>query len=218
MRWGMVIDLTRCIGCYACSLACKQEHFLPPGVFWSRCIVGEAGIYPAVTREFLPLLCNHCREAPCADVCPTGATSRREDGIVYVDYDKCMGCRYCLISCPYQHRTYLSKKKNRSGYFPDKGYTDCELIGKKLYPLQEGTVVKCNFCMERIDAGMEQGLKPGVDLEATPACVNACMTKARCFGDLDDPESEVSRLIRSYKGAPLHQEFGTEPSVYYLRY
>jgi phenylacetyl-CoA:acceptor oxidoreductase subunit 1 len=91
-------------------------------------------------------------------------------------------------------------------------------MGQRLYPLMEGTVVKCNFCKERIDAGLEKGLKPGEDREATTACVNVCPANARTFGDLDDPESEISRLVREKKGFQLHPEHGTDPSVYYLRY
>jgi Fe-S-cluster-containing dehydrogenase component len=147
-------------------------------------------------------------------VCPTGATTRREDGIVAVNYDECVGCRYCVIACPYQQRTYYADGSKE--YFPGQGLTEYEIIGKQLYPLQPGTVVKCNFCRERVDAGLEKGLKPGVDREATPACVITCPAKARTFGDLDDPTSEVSRLIRERKGFQLHPEFGTDPSVYYL--
>lgn len=163
------------------------------------------------------MLCNHCKEAPCQKVCPTGATAIREDGIVWVDYDKCMGCRYCLIACPYQHRTYLDHQVDEE-YFPGKGLIPWEKIGRQLYPLQKGTVVKCNFCMERLDSGLKKDLKPGVDREATPACVNACPTRARIFGDLDDPSSEPSVLIRERKGFQLHHEFGTDPSVYYIQY
>jgi Fe-S-cluster-containing dehydrogenase component len=215
MRWGMVIDLKKCVGCYSCVVSCKEEHFLPPGVFWNKVLVTHEGTYPSVTKEILPVLCNHCKEAPCVKVCPTGATTRREDGIVLVDADKCMGCRYCVMACPYQHRTYFNKY---TPYFKDNGYTPPEELGRELYPLQEGTVVKCNFCTERIEEGLKMGLTPGVDPEATPACVIACPAKARYFGDLDDPESEVSRLIREKKGATLSPEFDTEPSVYYLRY
>ena len=217
MRWGMVIDLTKCIGCFSCVLSCKQEHFLPPGVFWPRIVVGEVGKFPAVRKQVLPVLCNHCTEAPCQKVCPTGATQIREDGVVWVDYDKCMGCRYCVIACPYQHRTYLDHQVDKE-YFPGKGLTPWEEIGRQLYPLQRGTVVKCNFCLERIDAGLENGLQPGVDREATPACVNNCPVRARVFGDLDDPYSETSVLVRERKGFQLHHEFGTDPSVYYIQY
>jgi len=213
-RWGMVINLNKCIGCYACMLACKQEHFLPPEVFWGRVLIGEDGKYPAVRKQQYPVLCNHCEDAACVDVCPTGASTRREDGIIIIDYDKCVGCRYCMMACPYQQRTFYADEKKH--YFPNQGFTEWEIIGKQLYPLQKGTVVKCNFCVERIDEGLNRGLQPGVDREATPACVNACPAKARYFGDFDDPSSEVSKLISEKKAFQLHTEFGTNPSVYYI--
>lgn len=187
---------------------------MPPEIFWCRLVISETGKYPTVTKQMYPVLCNHCEEAACVKTCPTGATTRREDGIVIVDYDKCAGCRYCLIACPYQQRTFYADGSKE--YFPGQGLTELEVIGKELYPLQPGTVVKCNFCAERVDEGSAKGLRPGVDREATPACVNACPPKARTFGDLDDPNSEVSKLIRDRKGFQLHPEFGTEPSIYYL--
>jgi Fe-S-cluster-containing dehydrogenase component len=212
MRWGMLINLTKCVGCYACVVKCKQEHFLPPGVMWGRVLTSETGIYPNVTKHVYPVLCNHCQEAKCVDVCPTGATQRREDGIVWVDANTCVGCRYCLVACPYQARTYYSERRE---YYPGQGFTEFEKLGERLYPHQTGTVLKCDFCKERIDAGLERGLKPGVDREATPVCVITCPAKARYFGDLDDPNSEVSLLIRKWQAVPLHPEYGTEPSVYY---
>lgn len=213
MRWGMVIDLSRCVGCYGCVIACKQEHFLPRGMFWNRVLIGESGEYPMVTKQIYPVQCNHCKEAVCVKVCPAKATQQREDGVVWIDQDKCFGCRYCMMSCPYQVRTFHSDNKE---YFPGQGLTEFEKIGKKLYPHQTGVVLKCNFCMERIDSGIKKGLKPGVDREATPACVNACPGKARVFGDLDDPDSEVSVLIRAKRAVPFHSEYGTEPSTYYI--
>jgi len=212
--WGMVIDLRKCIGCYSCMISCKQEHFLPPEVFWNRVVIGEMGSYPAVSKLTYPVLCNHCSEAACVKACPTRATTRRDDGIVIVDDEKCVGCRYCLIACPYQQRTYHANDQKE--YFPGQGLTEYEVIGRALYPLETGTVMKCNFCSERIDAGIEKGLKPGTDREATPACVIACPTEARVFGNLDDPNSEVSRQIREESGFQLHPEYGTNPSVYYI--
>ncbi len=213
-RWGMVIDLRKCIGCYGCMVACKVEHFLPPGIFWNRVLIGERGTYPTVTKQIYPVICNHCAEAVCVEACPTGATSQREDGTVIIESEQCVGCRYCLIACPYQQRTYYADGNKE--YFPGQGLTEFEEIGKELYPLEPGTVVKCNFCAERIDAGLKNGLKPGEDREATPACVITCPTNARVFGDLDNPTSEVSRLIKERRGFQLHPEFGTDPSVYYV--
>jgi molybdopterin-containing oxidoreductase family iron-sulfur binding subunit len=210
----MVIDLKKCVSCYACVIACKQEHFVPPWVFWNRLLIGETGEYPKVVQRVYPILCNHCKEAPCVKVCPAGAMTRRNDGIVSVDSDKCVGCEYCVVACPYQQPTFLPN--NKQEYFPGQGLTDFEIIGKKLYPYQSGTVTKCNFCKERIDSGIAQGLRPGIDRQATPACVNTCMVTARYFGDLDDQNSEVARLIWSRKGHQLHPEWGTEPSVYYI--
>jgi len=159
--------------------------------------------------------CNQCKDAPCVEVCPTGATYQREDGIIVVDQDKCVGCRYCIIACPYQNRTFLSRDKNQ-GFFPGKKQTDFEKAGKELYNHQIGTTEKCNFCAERIDAGLAQGLKPGIDRAATPACVNTCPAQALTFGDLDDPDSEVSRLISEKGGFQLHPEYETNPSVYFI--
>jgi phenylacetyl-CoA:acceptor oxidoreductase subunit 1 len=118
-----------------------------------------------------------------------------------------------LIACPFQVRTYYSEEKE---YYPGQGLTEFEKLGKQLYPYQIGTVLKCNFCMERIDSGLAQGLKPGIDREATPACVNICPAKARYFGDLDDPDSEISMLIRKWRAVQFHPEYGTDPSIYYV--
>ncbi|MCX5803897.1 MAG: 4Fe-4S dicluster domain-containing protein [Proteobacteria bacterium] len=213
-RWGMVINLNKCIGCYACMLACKQEHFLPPNMFWARVLVGELGKFPAVRKQIYPVLCNHCKEAACVKVCPTGASVKRDDGIVFVDYNKCVGCRYCIMACPYQQRTFYGDDKKE--YFPGQGLTEWEVLGRKLYPLEKGTVVKCTFCLERVDEGLKKGLKPGVDREASPACVITCPAKARYFGDLDDPASEVSRLVSERKASQLSPEFNTNPSIYYI--
>ncbi len=212
MRWGMLINLDKCISCYACVAKCKQEHFLPKDVLWAKILVSETGQEPSVKKQAYPVLCNHCEDAICVQVCPTGATRKNEDGIVSIDPDKCVGCRSCLVACPYQVRTYHRKREPFFGY---QGLTDFERIGDKLYPLQTGTVVKCNFCMERVHGGIKQGLIPGVDVDATPACVITCPAKARYFGDLDDPTSEISVLIRKWNAAPLRPDFGTKPSVYY---
>src|SRR3990172_8775953 len=124
-RRGMVIDLKRCNGCHACTVACKAENATPPGVFWGRVLEHETGKYPTPKRTFLPVLCNHCENAPCVKVCPTGASSQREDGLVLVDYQKCIGCRACMTACPYQARYYM---KEIHGYYGDQ-LTPYEQLG-----------------------------------------------------------------------------------------
>jgi len=198
MKWGMVIDLKRCIGCYGCQLSCKAEHGTPPGVFYARVLKCEEGEYPSVRQLFLPVLCNHCEDAPCVDTCPTGASFKWEDGIVDIDHDKCVGCRTCMMACPYGQRFYNDKDPH---YFP-QGTTAYE--EKRVVGHPRNVVMKCNFCRERLAVGK------------LPACVTNCPTTARIFGDLDDPLSEVSRLIKDRGGFPLHPELGTKPSVYYL--
>jgi len=212
MRWGMVVDLSKCMRCHGCVAACRVEHFLPLGINWPRLIAWEN---PAEELTTFPVRCNHCQDAPCVKVCITGASQQREDGIVWVDQDKCVGCRYCIIACPYQNRTFVSKDKD-TGYFPGYELTGFEKAGKRLYHHTVGTTEKCNFCMERIDAGLVRGLVPGTDRDATPACVNACPARALTFGDLDDPASEVRRLINSYMGFQLHPEYDTDPSIYFI--
>jgi len=198
MRWGMVIDLKRCIGCYACQLSCKAEHGTPPGVFFARVLKHEEGNYPSVRQLFLPVLCNHCQDAPCVDACPTGASFQSEDGVVDIDHDKCVGCKTCMVACPYSNRYFNDQPQH---YF-EQGPTDYERA--RMSQHQTDVVMKCDFCKERRAAGKQ------------PACVSNCPTIARYFGDLDDSLSEVSRLIKDRGGFPLHPELGTKPSVYYL--
>jgi phenylacetyl-CoA:acceptor oxidoreductase subunit 1 len=208
MRWGMVIDLQRCVGCQTCTIACQQAHGLPAGLQWRLVADCEVGTYPDVRRVFLPMACMHCAEPPCVPVCPTGASRQRADGIVWVAYDACVGCGYCAMACPYRARHLVAATP---GYFAAP--TPAEAATAE--PGRIGVMTKCTFCRERVDAGRARGLIPGVDPEATPVCAVACLTRAIVFGDLDDPASPVARLVADGAAVPLSPECGTAPSVFY---
>lgn len=215
VRWGMTIDLQRCTGCYGCVIACKQEHSTPSGIHFRRMLFEEVGEYPTARRIHAPVQCNHCAEPPCVPVCPTRATYQRDDGLVLVDSGQCIGCGYCMTACPYEHRHYVDYA---AGHFDDC-VTPHEARGGEAghdWVAKQDTVVKCTFCEHRLARAKGTALVPGVDREVTPACVNTCPSEAMVFGDLDDPDSHVSRLIRERNGFPLLPEAGTKPSVFYL--
>ena len=160
-RWGMVVDVNRCVGCQTCTVACKHANDTVPGVQWRQVLDVETGSFPDVERVFLVVGCQHCAEPPCVPVCPTGATKQRGDGIVTMDYDLCIGCASCAVACPYQARTIVHDK---SFYYGE------ETIQEKVVSHDErlGVAQKCTFCADRVDSGVENGLTPGKDWKATP--------------------------------------------------
>ncbi len=206
-RWGMVINLDRCIGCEYCLRACTAANDVNASDPWNI-------VVPKTTstgrRFFFSRPCLHCQHAPCVEVCPVRATYVREDGLVVMDYERCIGCRYCEVACPYDARRFnWEERSDENPYVPTWGEPEIERRPR-------GVVEKCTFCIQRIDSGLEKGLTPGEDYEATPACVNVCPVGARLFGDLKNPDSRVSQVIAASPTFRLRQELGTEPSVYYI--
>jgi Fe-S-cluster-containing dehydrogenase component len=197
-RYGMVVDLRKCIGCQSCVVACKAEHNTPTGILQTNVLERELGKFPNVVRVFLPVLCNHCEEPTCVEVCPSQATTKREDGVVMIDFQKCIGCGACVEHCPYHARVLV--QDNRT-LFPD-GKTAFEKPVHQKIPGQ--VALKCDFCFFRVDKGKQ------------PACVEVCPTQARLFGDVADPKSTVSGLIQKYKAWVMLPDKNTKPQVYYI--
>jgi len=228
-RWGMVIDQNLCIGCWTCAVGCKEINNAPLGYWWNRILTttpgettGESstaiadpaseaidvphGTFPALGLAYLPVACQHCEDAPCVKVCPVGATYRRDDGTVLVDFDRCIGCRYCMAACPYGIRVFNWGEAEQPvdftvGYGKDY-YSDGRLVFTPDRPV--GVVEKCTLCVERIDDDVQ------------PFCVEVCPVGARVFGDLSDPDSEVAQLVEGAGATQLLPDLGTDPRVFYL--
>ena len=206
-HWGMVINLEKCIGCEYCQRTCSAINDVLDDKPWNIVVEDELD---NGQRYFFSRPCLHCQDAPCVEVCPVQATYHREDGLVMMDYDRCIGCRYCEVACPYDARKFnWADRSDVNPYIPTWGEAEVERRPR-------GVVEKCTFCVHRIDAGLADGLMPGVDRDATPACIGACPIGARAFGNLKDPNSKVSQLIANNPTLRLREELGTEPSVYYI--
>ncbi len=209
-RWVMVIDLRKCIGCQACTVLCIAENKLPPGVVYRPVVDQEVGEYPNVSRRFLPRPCMQCDNPPCVPVCPVAATFKRPDGIIQVDYDACIGCRYCITACPYNARTfdygdyYTRGTPQIQPYERSTAYEYGRARERSGDASPVGNARKCTFCVHRLEEGM------------LPACVTTCIGRATFFGDASDPDSLVAELIGKPNAMRLKEDLGTQPRVFYL--
>lgn len=202
-RLAIAISLERCVGCHTCSLSCKMQNNVPEGLLWNRVLTencdvvdGAEGTYPNVTRTYLPVACQHCQNAACQRVCPTGATYKDDKGRIEIDYEKCIGCRMCMAACPYNARNFNWEEPHRT---TGANYGDARVPVRN-----RGVVEKCTLCKERTDEGLE------------PMCVVCCPAHARTFGDLDDSDSAISKLVLEKKAGVLLEEQGTRPSIHYF--
>lgn len=217
-RYGMVIDTRRCVGCKGCVVACKAENKTPPGVAYTMVVAEALEGRPEDRPVFMTKPCFHCENPPCVPVCPVGATFKREqDGIVVVDYEKCIGCRYCMTACPYGAR-YFDFGENYDAVsaltdwaaVPSPEYGQYTVRQGEASPV--GNVRKCTFCLHLQDAEGRYSKEEG----RWPACAKTCPGHAIHFGDFNDPDSDVSRLLRERTPIRLKEELGTEPNVWYL--
>ena len=233
-KWGMVIDLDKCTGCQACTTACAMENDTLPGESWQDVLFYNEGEYPSAQMKWLPRPCMQCEDPSCVHVCPTRATYKDEDagGIVFVDWNKCIGCKYCMIACPYGVRFYADEQPlvepdvrdvfpGENGQLWSPPYQNPESDWRRGIGVQpKGVVSKCTFCYHKVSKAPEGVADLDEDdpelVEYVPACVRTCPPKARFFGDLDNPESNVNRLIADKKGQRLLDHTGNRPQVYYL--
>ena len=210
-KWAMVIDRGKCIGCRRCMYACKRENNVPDSIsppwiitFETQSDIGISGLNESETHSmtytkfskdkwYLPIQCNHCDNAPCVKVCPTQATNKDVDGIVRLDNTKCIGCRYCMAACPYQARRF--------------NWWEPEIPLEDINPLVEtrkkSLVEKCTFCVHRVRRGK------------SPKCVEVCPPRARHFGNLNDPNSVVSKILENERNMRLKEELNTKPQIWY---
>jgi molybdopterin-containing oxidoreductase family iron-sulfur binding subunit len=192
VRWGMLIDTNQCKpGCNDCVTACNKENGLSGGTLptdsqWIRKI--EIKDISSGREISLPMMCQHCEHPPCVDVCPTNASMKRADGIVLVDKHRCIGCRYCMMACPYKARSFVHEPQHDQN--PD-------------VPRGKGTVESCTLCVHRIDVG------------GKPACSEACPNQAIVFGDLNDPDSEISRKVHSVASVQVRADLRLNPGIRY---
>lgn len=224
-RWGMVIDLDKCSACQSCTVACRMENNTPVAgpnqaaagraILWNEVVPQVEGEYPQVQMTFIPRPCMHCDEPPCVRVCPVQATYQTDEGLVLVDYARCIGCRFCTVACPYQVRYFNWFEPQwpealRAHLNPDP----------EVAPRPRGVVEKCTFCVQRLRKAQEKAAtenRPFSPTDYVPACVQTCTGHARYFGDLDDPNSLVAQLAASPRAFRLQAEMGTLPKVYYLK-
>ncbi|MBI2370134.1 MAG: 4Fe-4S dicluster domain-containing protein [Deltaproteobacteria bacterium] len=230
-RWGMVIDLDKCTACQACTVACKVENNEPIAgpdgsrrgrdIVWMQLLSVVEGEYPKLRARFIPRPCMHCDQPPCVQVCPVGATYKRPDGLVAQDYDRCIGCRYCMVACPYGARAF----NWGTPQFQATAYLNPDRItsrnGGREGPAvrSAGVVEKCTFCahrLERARARAKAEAREVQDGDYVTACAQTCTGGAIRFGDLDDPKSEVHHLSRDKRAFRLLEELGTHPRVIYL--
>lgn len=221
-KFVRLIDMERCMGCKACLAACYVENHLTPDAPWNVMLEHEVGSYPNTGKVFATMNCMHCEDAPCMKVCDeigVHAITKNEYGVVLIDYDKCIGCKYCVATCPYGVPQFNDETAQ---LYPGQEKTPYEEIPSgdrhPTHRKRADVVEKCTFCWHKLEKAVNDGKvdRVGKDQAYTPSCDLVCPVNARFFGDIEDPDSEVSKMIGKKKATQLKKEFGTRPQVYYV--
>ena len=221
-KFGRLIDTKRCMGCRSCVAACAVENYFTPDAPWNVMLEQEVGTYPVVRRQYTTMNCMHCDKPACKAACDAigaKAISKNQFGIVLVDYDKCIGCGNCVAVCPYGVPQYNRAVKDLN---PGKGKTGAEQIAAKdrhpTHRKKAKVVEKCTFCWHKLEKAVAENKMEfiGRAPEFTPSCDLVCPVQARLFGDIEDPNSEVSKRIKATGATQLKKDFGTGPQVYYV--
>lgn len=221
-KYVRLIDTKRCMGCRSCLAACAVENHFTPDAPWNVMIEFEIGTYPQVKKSFNPMSCMHCEKPSCKAACDASgakAISQNQFGAVVIDYDKCTGCGYCATACPYG---VPQVNKQFKPLVPGKGPVGSEAIAPAArHPTHRKRVhvaEKCTWCSHKLEQAVADGKadRIGKDQAYTPSCDLVCPVQARFFGDIDDPQSEVSKRIKATNAVQLKAEFGTVPRTYYV--
>ncbi len=222
INWGMVIDLNKCTGCGACVSACRLENNIPNvgpeesqkgrAIFWMSMLEIVEGEFPDVEVHYIPRPCFHCEHPPCTKVCPVRATYKNQEGLVAQIYHRCIGCRYCMVACPYTVKSF-------NWYEPWRPEAFSQCFNPDVSRREKGVVEKCSFCSQRLLKARDQARfedRELKEIDYQPACVEACPTSAIVFGDLENEKHAVYQLKKSNRAFKMQEDLGTEPKVIYL--